>query len=155
MSSLHEKHRPKTVFPQLLCGHEEGIATLRRWLFQRRQPKMQLKGFRVSGFWHLLPFEKFNLTESGPDAVVMFWSKSLFLGGSLVTKKLFLTSWKVKSSICIQRSVARKAAANATAVRGDPWSHVCQVLGALLCVSPCGSSLGPFWVHFGSILLVV
>ena len=43
---------------------------------------LQLKGFRVSGFWHLLPFEKFNLTESGPNAVVIFWRhpKSFFWG---------------------------------------------------------------------------
>ena len=37
-------------------------------------------------------------------------------------------------------------------VSGDPRSHVCQAPGALICVSPCGSILGPFWVHSGSIL---
>ena len=35
---------------------------------------------------------------------------------------------------------------------GDPRLHVCQAPNAFICVSPCGSILGPFWVHFGSIL---
>ena len=35
---------------------------------------------------------------------------------------------------------------------GDPPFYVCQVLGALIRVSTCGSILGPFGVHFGSIL---
>ena len=35
---------------------------------------------------------------------------------------------------------------------GDPRSCVCQAPNAFICVSPCGSILGPFWVHFGSIL---
>ena len=34
---------------------------------------------------------------------------------------------------------------------GDPRLYVCQAPGPLICVSPCGSILGPFWVHFGSI----
>ena len=38
------------------------------------------------------------------------------------------------------------------AIVGDPRSYVCQVPNAFMCVSPCGSTLGPFWVHFGSIL---
>ena len=37
---------------------------------------------------------------------------------------------------------------------GDPCRHVCQALNAFICVSPCGSILGPFWVHSGSILRV-
>ena len=50
-------------------------------------------------------------------------------------------------------------------VLGDPRLYVCQAPNAFICVSPCGSILGPFgvhfgsirgpfWVHFGSILLV-
>ena len=35
---------------------------------------------------------------------------------------------------------------------GDPRLYVCQAPDALICVSPCGSILGPFWVHLGSIL---
>ena len=35
---------------------------------------------------------------------------------------------------------------------GDPRLYVCQAPGALICVSPCGSILGPVWVQFGSIL---
>ena len=35
---------------------------------------------------------------------------------------------------------------------GDPRLHVCQAPNASICVSPCGSILGPFWAHFGSIL---
>ena len=37
-------------------------------------------------------------------------------------------------------------------VRGVPRLYVCQAPNAFICVSPCGSILGPFWVHFGSIL---
>ena len=37
-------------------------------------------------------------------------------------------------------------------ILGDPRLHVCQAPNAFICVSPCGSILGPFWVHFGSIL---
>ena len=36
--------------------------------------------------------------------------------------------------------------------RGDPRLYVCQAPNACICVSPCGSILGPFRVHFGSIL---
>ena len=35
---------------------------------------------------------------------------------------------------------------------GDPHSCVCQTPNAFTRVSPCGSILGPIWVHFGSIL---
>ena len=35
---------------------------------------------------------------------------------------------------------------------GDPHFCVCQAPNAFMCVSPCGSILGPFWVHSGSIL---
>ena len=35
---------------------------------------------------------------------------------------------------------------------GDPPLYVCQAPNAFVCVSSSGSILGPFWVHFGSIL---
>ena len=44
-------------------------------------------------------------------------------------------------------------AATLNAATGDPRLYVCQAPGALICVSPCGSILGPFWVHLGSIHL--
>ena len=46
----------------------------------------------------------------------------------------------------------RFMAATLNAATGDPRLYVCQAPGAFICVSPCGSILGPFWVHSGSIL---
>ena len=51
---------------------------------------------------------------------------------------------------CLSIASHRTSAVGPLEVRGgDPCLCVCQALGALVCVSPCGSILDPFWVHLG------
>ena len=67
---------------------------------------------------------------------------------SLTLKQMFDVTAQIvhneEEIYCLNKIVYQK--------KGDPRSYVCQTPGALVCVSPCVSILGPFWVHLGSIL---
>ena len=89
---------------------------------------------------------------------------SVFTGGSILPKRLRRAVLLCTTStgdvdgtpqLCavdVDADSGSELSSHQMAMRGDPRLYVCQAPNAFMCVSSSVSTLGPFWVHFGSIL---